>query len=120
MCEDSHHFEDPYVHRVVTSGGQKPTLAKDEAVVPPDVTDWNATTSTRLATYFGTTSTALSGSDDPARAALPPTGNYNVEARVGYERQHVGTLRKDRLEKAIHKCIKQSCPLDDPRLGLDP
>jgi hypothetical protein len=97
------------------------TTARDKAVVPIHVLGWNITASPQSNTNLSTNETAIVGSDDPARADIPSLNGYlSAEARVGNERQHVGTLRKDRLENAIYECIKKTCPLDDARRGLNP
>jgi hypothetical protein len=84
--------------------------------VAPDVTGWNATTSFEPTTHPSTYLTSITGSDNPARADLPSAGNYlNAEVRVGVERKHVETLRKDWLENAIQEYLKQSCPLADSK-----
>lgn len=88
------------------------------AILPPDVTGWNTTTSVESKTGIGAASDFSFGSDPPAFPSEPKT--LYAEARVGFEKQHIGTLRKGRLEKAVYECLTKICPLDDKKRGLQP
>jgi hypothetical protein len=56
-------------------------------------------------------------------ATVPPIPKDSkkliLETRIGGLNSYVGTLRKDRLEEAIYQCLTWSCPLDDPKRGMN-
>lgn len=43
-----------------------------------------------------------------------------VETRMADPAEHIGTLHKDRLERAIYDCLTWSCPLHDANRGMKP
>lgn len=109
--DDLPYYEDPYVYPNPNTIGRHPG-DHDEVIEPPSSTGWDSMPSTNL--------TASNSFKIPVAADFPsePKTLY-VEARVGNGGQPVGTLRKRRLEKAIYECLNWSCPLDDPKRGLN-
>jgi hypothetical protein len=107
---DLPYCEDPYIYPDPGSVGKYPG-EHNQTAEPPTSTGWDSTAMLNLTS---------SDFDIPVLADFPSKfKTLYAEARAGNEGQHVGTLRKKRLEEAIYQCLKWSCPLEDPKLGMN-
>jgi hypothetical protein len=115
--DDEPYYPDPYVFQDPNATYQNPG-ARAEAIEPPWSTGWN----TERSPAHTMNASASTGLNVPMLAESFPSEPkiLYAEARTGNERQHVGTLRKKRLEKAIYECLKLLCPLDDLNRGMNP